>query len=58
MKLSMAAGENLISVIDDQGAKADKPEELIKTINAEIDTYEGERCQEPPAREEDGAPES
>ena len=39
LKIVMVAGENLISEIDDQGTKADKPEELIKSINAEIDTY-------------------
>ena len=31
------AEENLI---DDQGSKVDNPEELVKTINSEIDTYE------------------
>ena len=40
MKIVMVAGENLISEIDDQGTKAEKPEELIKSINAEFDTYE------------------
>ena len=40
LKVVMAAGEDLVSEIDDQGAKADKSEEFIKTINAEIDAYE------------------
>ena len=34
------AGENLISEIDDQGTKADKPVELIKSISSKIDAYE------------------
>ena len=40
LKIVMIAGENLISEIDDQGTKADYPEERIKSINSEIDTYE------------------
>ena len=40
LKIVKVAGENLISDQDDQGTKADKPEELIKSINSEIDAYE------------------
>ena len=40
MKIVKTAGENLIEEIDDQGSKVDKPEELVKTINSEIDAYE------------------
>ena len=39
LKVLMAAREDLDSEIDDQRAKANKPEAPFKTFNAEIDTY-------------------
>ena len=40
LKIVKTAGENIIGEIDDHGSKVDKPKELVKTINSEIDAYE------------------
>ena len=40
LKIVKQIGETLIEEIDNQGTKVDKPEEMVKLINTELDAYE------------------
>jgi hypothetical protein len=39
LKIVKQIGETLIEEIDNQGTKVDKPEEMVKLINTELDAY-------------------